>query len=271
MRYGNPVGVISCAVYHFLMQTHGAIAIFASSVAVATIFRVPVIWTILVTGLTASVYTALGGLRGVVWTDSVQALLMVLTPIIVICKIAYDSLSTEAYLRSSWNIDISKYLFETSFDITRDETLWSCIIGLSPMVIYRGYIEQMSVQRFLAARSLADAKRTVIVGNVLTQVMCTSFGVLALSLAYWFRDCDPLLSGAIRKYDQILPFYVLQSLSDIPGFSGVFLAGVVGATTSTVSSIINSLATTAYVDIFSLLVQLPERKAAGITKIIGKR
>lgn len=52
--------------------------------------------------------------------------------------------------------------------------------------------------------------RTVIVGNVLTQVMCTSFGVLALSLAYWFRDCDPLLSGAIRKYDQVRKWRLLQ-------------------------------------------------------------
>lgn len=49
--------------------------------------------------------------------------------------------------------------FSTSLDLTREETLLSCTIGLAPVVIYRGFVDQMPVQRFLAAKSLTNAKR----------------------------------------------------------------------------------------------------------------
>ncbi|KAH7985370.1 hypothetical protein HPB52_025689 [Rhipicephalus sanguineus] len=46
----------------------------------------------------------------------------------------------------------------------------------------------------------------------------------------------------------MLPYYVKENLGDFPGFSGLFLTGVVSAATSTVSSIINSQAAVFYVD-----------------------
>ncbi|XP_054922352.1 sodium-coupled monocarboxylate transporter 2-like isoform X1 [Dermacentor andersoni] len=83
---------------------------------------------------------------------------------------------------------------------------------------------------------------------VLMYSLCLTMGV---SLTVWFRGCDPGLLGVIKSIDQILPYYINTYLVHIPGFLGLFLAGVVCAATSTISSTINSQATIIYVDVIS--------------------
>ncbi|XP_040077874.1 putative sodium-dependent multivitamin transporter [Ixodes scapularis] len=251
MRFGKGVSMPSCAVFYFVSQTVGALAISATSVAVSTVFHVPQFWTSLAIGLTGTVYTALGGLRGVVWTDCMQALLLVITPATVIIKVGYDIIHQGLVLRPFSATDFRNYMLNTSFDAAQDENLWSCLIGLLAMNTYRTLLDQTVAQRYLAARTLSDAKRTVYTGTILTRLMFVTNSLLALTLRYWYRDCDPELTGEISKPDQILPLYVIQNLSTFPGFCGIFLAGVVGATTSTISSLINSQATVCYVDIVS--------------------
>ncbi|CAN7939728.1 unnamed protein product, partial [Ixodes hexagonus] len=67
-------------------QSNGAVAIFAASVSISTIFQIQLIWCTLAIGLTGTLYTALGGLRGVVWTDCVQAFLALVAPATIIVK-----------------------------------------------------------------------------------------------------------------------------------------------------------------------------------------
>ncbi|CAN7990176.1 unnamed protein product, partial [Ixodes pacificus] len=86
MRYGKYTALVACGIYFFLMQSNGAVSIFAASVAVSTIFQVRFLWCALAIGLTGTFYTALGGLRGVVWTDCMQAVLSILAPVTVIVK-----------------------------------------------------------------------------------------------------------------------------------------------------------------------------------------
>ncbi|CAN7939181.1 unnamed protein product, partial [Ixodes hexagonus] len=84
MRYGNKIGMIACGIYILLAQSLGALALFAASVAVAYVFHVQVLWTTLAIGLTGTVCTALGGLRGVVWTDTIQGVIILALPIAII-------------------------------------------------------------------------------------------------------------------------------------------------------------------------------------------
>ncbi|CAN7992865.1 unnamed protein product [Ixodes hexagonus] len=131
-------------------------------------------------------------------------------------------------------------------------------------------MDQSSAQRYLAAKTLEDAKRIVRLGSLMTNLGYVLFCMIGVALTYWFRDCDPQLAGAISRHDQILPYYVSTYLKDFPGFSGIFLAGIVGATTSTISSLINSQATICYVDGVSLVAKLTERQATTLTKILGE-
>ncbi|CAN8001811.1 unnamed protein product, partial [Ixodes hexagonus] len=269
MRYNVYIELVSCAIYFCLTQSIGALAIFASSVAVSTVFQLPLIWSSLTIGLTGTVYTAMGGLRGVVWTDCMQAAIMLLAPATIIIKIIHDSGQNDTKLGPLSDIPLKRHIFDTSFDITKDENVWSCLVGLFALQMYRVGLDQMIMQRYLAARSLEDAQRTACVGTILMSFAFIYLSVLAMALFYWFRDCDPLLTGEITHIDQLVPFYVNKYLTRIPGFSGVFLAGVVGSSTSTISSLINSQAAICYVDIISRVIRLSEDQATHVTRAVA--
>lgn len=43
------------------------------------------------------------------------------------------------------------------------------------------------------------------IGVFLNTFYMTIIGLMAMALIYWYRDCDPVLAGAIRKYDEVIP------------------------------------------------------------------
>ncbi|KAM7304195.1 putative sodium-dependent multivitamin transporter isoform X1 [Ixodes scapularis] len=186
LRFGNKLGVTASVLYFFFGQSLGALAVHASSIAVSTVFHVPLMWSSIAIGFTATVYTALA-----------------------------------------------------------------------------------AVQRYLAARTLKDARRTAWIGTAMISVYFIINMALGLVMTYWYRGCDPELSGEISTHDQIIPFYVVRNLASFPGFSGIFLAGIVGATTSTTSSLINSLTAICYIDIASQVFKITETSSKKVTKGIA--
>ncbi|KAM7303638.1 hypothetical protein ISCGN_013583 [Ixodes scapularis] len=309
MRYGRSISLTTCAFYFILTQSHGAVAIFAASVAISTVFQTQLIWSTLAIGLTGTLYTALqsqgavaifaasvaistvfqtqliwstlaigltgtlytalGGLRGVVWTDCVQAFLSLVAPATIIIKVVVDSYGGTKKLAPLSELKPSVYFLDTSLDFTKDENLWACLIAIMGFHLYFLCLEQMLIQRSMSCKSLKEAQRTSYSGILLMVFFHILRSFTALALIYWYRNCDPLLTGEITKVDQILPFYVSQHLSGFPGFSGIFLAGVVSASTSTVSSAINSIAAVLYVDVISHHFAMTERRAATFTRVMA--
>ncbi|KAH7962927.1 hypothetical protein HPB52_018763 [Rhipicephalus sanguineus] len=231
MRFGNHVGIAACVVYFFLT----------------------------------------GGMRGVVWTDSVQGILILVCPLTILGTIVYDSWhnATSSHLRPFSDIDMKPYLLRFDLDFTKDENVWSCALGLLAGHAYRMGMDQMVVQRYASAKSLRAAQRTAFLGSALLVISTALLSAVAMALVYWYRDCDPLLSGAIKNIEQIIPYYINQRLSAFPGMTGIFLAGVVSATLSTVSSAINSLAASAFLDILSPFIDMNDRCSSITIKSIA--
>nr|XP_037268348.1 sodium-coupled monocarboxylate transporter 2-like [Rhipicephalus microplus] len=231
----------------------------------------PLLYCSLAIGAAGTLYTALGGMRGVVWTDSVQGILILICPLTILGTVVYDSRNnaTSSQLRPFSNIDMKPYLLQFDLDFTRDENVWSCAVGLLAGHAYRMGMDQMVVQRYASAKSLREAQRTAFLGSALLVISTALLSGVAMALVYWYRDCDPLLSGAIKNIEQIIPYYINQRLSAFPSMTGIFLAGVVSATLSTVSSAINSLAASAFLDILSPFIVMNDGCSSITIKIIA--
>ncbi|CAN8019393.1 unnamed protein product, partial [Ixodes persulcatus] len=278
-RFGSKISLTACIMYFIITQSAGAVGIFAAAMSLATIFHISFLWCCLAIGFTGSLYTALGGLRGVVWTDCMQAVIIVIVPFAIIFKILFDSNSGRFTLRPISDVKLT-FFMDYSFDFTKDENMWACMFGLCALHLYRLGMDQISVQRYLASRNLEQAKRQyyftlfymntkLITGTVLVALMYTLQTLMGFLLIYWFRDCDPQLSGFIEQVDQLLPFYVKTHLMEFPGFCGLFLCGVVCAATSTISSLINSQAAVVYIDVVSLYFACNDAQAVRITRLLA--
>ncbi|XP_077500677.1 sodium-coupled monocarboxylate transporter 2-like isoform X1 [Amblyomma americanum] len=261
MRYGNGVGVASSVIYFGLSQAIGVTGLYSAAVAMSTMFGLSPVATTIALGTAGTIYTALGGLRCVVWADCVQALIMTSAPLIIIVKVVYDSSQSVHSLRSMDDFDIKANFFRTDMDVTTDETVWAALFAAFPYQLLRLGLDQMITQRFLAARSLREARIVTFAGAGLLSVFYALSGLTALAIVYWYRDCDPVISGSISRYDQIVPYYINKSTSAIDGVRGLFMAGVVSASISTVSSIVNSHAAVLFVDIVSPNFHVSEKKS----------
>ncbi|XP_070389764.1 sodium-coupled monocarboxylate transporter 1-like isoform X4 [Dermacentor albipictus] len=222
MRFDNMVGITASIVYVFLSQLVGAVGVYSAAIAVSTMYPIPLLYSSITIGLAGTVYTALGGLRSVVWADFAQAFVMFSSPFIIIGKVIYDSSSASPPLKPISDINITDYMFRIA-------------IG-GPLLVFSFF--------FLA--------------------LATSLG-----LVYWYRDCDPLLSGAIKTYDQIVPHYMTERLARVTMLRGLFLAGLIGASTSTVSSVVNSHAAIFYIDVIKPHVRMTGRKAVFIMRALA--
>ncbi|XP_070382666.1 sodium/iodide cotransporter-like [Dermacentor albipictus] len=269
MRFDNTVGITACVVYFILSQSVGAIAMFSSAIAVSTMFPVSLVYSNIAIGLAGTIYTALGGLRGVVWADCAQAAVMVMSPIVIIGKVVYDATTATPPLRPMSDTNITDFAFRVTLDLTSDENVWSGLAGAVPFCLVRTGFDQMAVQRFMAARTLRDAKRIALAGPLFVLFFFIVADCGGIAIIYWFRDCDPLLRGAIKSYDQIIPHYMMTHLANVPVLRGLFLAGLVGASTSTVSSIVNSHAAICYIDVVTTYVKISEQKAGLVMRLLA--
>ncbi|XP_077491140.1 sodium-coupled monocarboxylate transporter 2-like [Amblyomma americanum] len=269
LRFDNKVGITACIIYFIFSQTLGAVGIYSAAIGVSTMFALPLMYSNIAIGLAGTVYTALGGLRGVVWADCVQAAVMFASPIVIIGKVIYDSSSASPPLRPLSNFNLTEYMFRTNFDLANEENVWSILAGALPFILVRTGFDQMAVQRFIAARTVRQAKWISVAGasSFAFFILLDAFG--ALALIYWYRDCDPLLAGAIRSHDQIVPYFVRERLSDVTALRGLFLAGLLGASTSTVSSVVNSHAAIFYIDVVSPFVKISERRAVVVMRLLA--
>lgn len=103
-------------------------------------------------------------------------------------------------------------------------------------------------------------------------ISTTIFAGLVMYAVY--VDCDPVKSGEISSNDKLMPFFVIDKLSYIPGFTGLFVSGVFSASLSTISAMLNSLAALAIEDyikpIYSKLgVTFPKEKVTLLGKILA--
>ncbi|KAL3195982.1 hypothetical protein MRX96_001743 [Rhipicephalus microplus] len=194
---------------------------------------------------------------------------MFASPFIIIGKVIYDSYYVSPPLRPIVDINVTDYVFRTNLDFTTDENMWSGLAGAIPFSFVRTVFDQMAVQRFMAAKTLREAQRISIFGPLFVLCFFLLGATTGIVMIYWYRDCNPVLSGTIKSFDQIVPHYMKERLFEVTALRGVFLAGLVGASTSTVSSIVNSHAAIFYIDVVKTFVRLNERRAILVMRILA--
>ncbi|XP_049524006.1 sodium-dependent multivitamin transporter-like [Dermacentor silvarum] len=108
-RFNRAISLTACVIYIFLTQSIGAISILAASVMLVRVFNAPLLWCNIAIGLSGTIYTALGGLRGVVWTDCMQFIIILVAPAALFAKIMVDSLSANSTVQPLSEMDVGMY------------------------------------------------------------------------------------------------------------------------------------------------------------------
>lgn len=269
-RRFNSTAVRNVASGVFIVQTllYMGVVLYGPSLALGSVTGIPVWMTIVLNGLVCTFYTAIGGIKAVVWTDVIQMILIYVGYIMVIIS----GLHHLGGFGNMWKLAEEGgriIVFNFSFSPYETYTTWNVILSWTIGWMSAYCASQTQVQRYSSIASLRDARRALLLnvpGVALTLLLAVLSGLIIFAT---YKDCDPRLIGEIDKADQLMPYIVQDLLSNYPGLSGLLVSSVFSGSLSTLSSGYNALAAVTWDDFIRPRVNLSDKRAVLLTKAIA--
>ncbi|MCE5186889.1 MAG: hypothetical protein LLF76_12265 [Planctomycetaceae bacterium] len=195
-------------------------------------------------GLTCTVYTTLAGIQGLIITDALQMLMIIVGIVVTVgyCVLNVDATAPEVYhyLKSSGHLT----LFDFSLDPKRTFTIWAILVGITTANAGTYMADQISLQRYLAVGNVKDASRSFLLNIIGVIIVLLLLAAVGLATASWYHFSPDLNLPA--SADKVFPYFVANQLP--AGVCGLILAALLAATITTMNSGINTLAATFTLD-----------------------
>ncbi len=194
---------------------------------------------ILVLGFVTLLYTYLGGMQAVIWTDLIQFVIYIVGAVLAgLFLIHLLPGGWQEYVTVGQQADKFK-LFDVTTDWTRPYTLWAGLIGGAFFTMASHGADQMMVQRYLCSRSLGQARVALVLSGVVVLLQFALFLMIGVGL-YVLRQQGLLVVSENMRNDQAFGAFIVHSLPT--GLVGLLVAAVLASAMSTLSSSQNSSA-----------------------------
>ena len=221
---------------------------------------------IILAGVAVAMYTVLGGINAVIWTDVIQTIVLVLGGLICMFVIV-ESLPGGF----SQIIEVGKNHGKLAFSELRNGQLTPVAWGPSlsektiTMMLLIGLISwlteyssnQNTIQRFNAASSEVEARKAMYICAAVSLPTWAFFMLLGTALYVFFESfpaapATEIIAG-LRKAEEVIPYFIIHHLPK--GIIGLVLAAIVAAAMSSLDSSINSISTVATSDIYRRFIK----------------
>ena len=199
---------------------------------------------IIVTGVVTMLYTLLGGIAAVVWTDAIQGIILIVGAVVCAGILTFGMPEGPAQL---FEIAAEHGKFSLgSFGASLSEsTFWVLLLyGLFTNMNNYG-IDQNSVQRYMTTKSTKEAVKSTMFGSLLYVPVSLIFVFIGTAL-FSYYNAQPELLPAGTSADQVFPHFIVHGLPT--GITGLVIAAIFSAGMSTVATSINSSATIVLTD-----------------------
>jgi len=226
------------------------------SLAIATITGIDVSWSIVIMGGFTIVYTAMGGMKAVVWTDFVQLFVKMGGALFAIGFIIWKLDGGVAEFVSVAAAESKTKLFDFSWDLTQP-TVWGFIFLVVFDVVLTFPKDQVLMQRVLSTKSAKEATRSIWTFAAISIPGGFIFYTIGTAL-FTFYKSHPERMNPLLNVDATFPLFIAAELPT--GVTGLIIAGILAAAMATLSGIMNSVATLASVDFYEKLVKNPTPK-----------
>lgn len=247
--------------------TKVSVTLYAGGVVISTLLDMSFMTGALITVVLTGIYTVLGGMRAVVYTEALQAVILVVGA----AALTFLGLSAAGGWGSVVDTVGPEYMnMWRSMDDPDYPWHW-LVLSSSIVGIWYWCTDQVIVQRVLTAKNLKEARRGSIFGAFLKLTPVFLFlipGVLALTLK---------LRGELAwdTPDQAFPALMMHVLP--AGLKGLVAAGLMAALMSSLASVFNSCSTLFTIDIYKKLRPDASEKqmvnmgrlATGVVVILG--
>jgi solute:Na+ symporter, SSS family len=218
----------------------------------------PILGAILLFVGLSLLYTYIGGVKAVIWTDAVQFGLFLAGGVFALCYIP-------TLVEGGWSAAFAQagaagklQWLNTRFAFSAPHNIWMGVIGGTVMVLSTHGAEQLIVQRVLACGSVRDGRRALALSAVLVFPLFLIFLLVGVMLWVFYQGHPfqiplPKSQAGIAANDFIFPIFMVTEVPHI--FKGFLIVAILSAAMSSISSAMTSLASVSTMDFIKQMVK----------------
>lgn len=220
--------------------------LFIAALALAVATGVPVEIAIVACGVLAGVYTGFGGIRAVVWTDTLQAAVFVLAAGAIAIALAGAAPGGIGEI-TGWAAAEGRMRviqLEPLFSLGSAQAFGAAVAGGFFLTLATHATDHDMVQRLLTTRDARGARQALLGSALLNFPFTVLFLSLGTGLAFFYAHHPDRAAGDSAH---VLPLFVVHELP--AGLRGLFFAGLLAAAMSSLDSALCAISTTWVVDV----------------------
>ncbi|KAM8831801.1 solute carrier family 5 member 6a [Spinachia spinachia] len=266
LRFNKTVRICGTVTFIFQMVIYMGVVLYAPALALNAVTGFDLWGAVLAMGLVCTLYTALGGLKAVIWTDVFQTVVMFAGQLAVIVVGASQAGGMAEVWRKALNGSRISGL-DLNPDPLERHTFWTLGVGGVFLMLALYGVNQAQVQRYLSSRTEREAVMSCYVVFPCQQIVLCLGCLMGLVMFARYGEDSPLDKGYVKTNDQMVLYFVMDVFKDLPGLAGLFVACLFSGALSTISSAFNSLATVTMEDLIKPhFPNMTEAKATLLSK-----
>lgn len=252
-RFDLKTRLLASGQFFLLKALFLGIAIYAPSLLFVQMTGLPLTPVVLAIGLFTTFYTTMGGVKAVIWTDTLQLLIL------------FGGLGTAAAVIAGRTGGVANVLqiasesgklafLDFSMDFSSEFTLLGGVIGGTFVLMSQYGVNQAELQKMLTTANV-NKSRLALISSMLTAT-AVGFAYFLIGAGLWvFYSQHADKGGMTTPPDRVFAKFILEELP--PGIKGILMAAVAAAAMSAVSSVLNALTTVITTDFYSRLRNQP--------------
>ncbi|MDX1384066.1 MAG: sodium:solute symporter [Thermoanaerobaculia bacterium] len=277
-RFGRWARTYAVVCYLLTQLARVGSILFGVALALHALTGWPLAAIIVATGALVTLYTLIGGIEAVIWTDVVQSVVLTAGAVLVVATLVAGTPGGLSGILAAAGEAGKTGLgsFEPEFGAS---TFWVVLLYGLFINLNNFGIDQSYVQRYHVARDLAEARRSVWLAAILYVPISFAFFFIGTGLwVYYSGRPDALATvgataGVEAGGDHVFPHFIVNELPT--GISGLLIAALLAAAMSSIDTSLNSSATVLLEDVWTPYVRPSPTESAtmrvlhGATLLVG--
>lgn len=245
-RFSRSVRVFGSGSFLMFHIFRMAVVMSLTGLALAVATPLTPVQCVLLMGVLSIVYCTMGGIEAVVWTDTIQTFVLLGGAMLaIIVLVAGVDGGVSGFMTSATNAEKFR-MANWHLDATQSQiALWVIVIGALGQNFSSYTADQAVVQRYMTTATERLAARSIWTNAVLAIPASFLFFGIGTALFAFYQSHPEKLDPTITT-DQVFPLFIAREMPI--GVAGLIVAGIFAAAQSTVSTSMNSIATTVVTD-----------------------
>lgn len=249
------------------------IRLLAASLAIAVVFDWPLYTVITIATGIAVVYTTYGGIKAIIWTDALQALVFIAGGVaVLIFLLAHSSTSwTDSFTTAHTAGKFRTFVWD--WNPNNDKSFWVLMICATFTNMAALGTDQDLTQRMLTCPNVRHSQRSLLF-NAFVGLPIVCLFLLIGSLMFVFDGgsfASSLPSSIVDQPERVFPHFIATILPPGYGLRGLLIAGIFAAATSSLDSALGALSSTVVIDFYKPLMMRRALRRTGSSAVADEK